>query len=75
MASKKLTLALLKEDAKKTEKKQRVQLTEDIHAFIYPVFAPSKIKDMTEEFLRDYVHAEEKNLDLKKIPYPDWLTL
>ncbi|MCY8814978.1 hypothetical protein P8917_09000 [Bacillus atrophaeus] len=74
MASKKLTLALLKEDAKKTEKKQRVQLTEDIHAFIYPVFAPSKIKDMTEEFLRDYVHAEEKNLDLKKIPYPDWLT-
>lgn len=65
MASKKLTLALLKEDAKKL-KKQRVQLTEDIHAFIYPVFAPSKIKDMTEEFLRDYVHAEEKNLDLKK---------
>ncbi|MEC1943111.1 hypothetical protein [Bacillus velezensis] len=73
MASKKLTLALLKEDAKKTQKKQRVQLTEDIHAYIYPVFAPSKIKDMMEELLRDYVHAQEENLDLKNIPYADWL--
>jgi len=71
--SKKLTLQVLKNDAKKYEKKEKVQLTEDIHAYIYPHFSPTKVKDMLIEFLIDFDQAKREKLDLESVGRQEWL--
>ncbi|SNZ09933.1 hypothetical protein SAMN05421503_1425 [Terribacillus aidingensis] len=71
--SKKLTLQLLKSDAKKYDKKEKVQLTEDVHAFIYPLFSPTKVKEMLIEFLTDFEQAKAEKIDLASVGRQEWL--
>ncbi len=39
MASKKLNLGLIEESVSKYDEKERVQLTDDVHVYIYPYFS------------------------------------
>ncbi|MVZ95841.1 hypothetical protein CTI30_19930 [Bacillus velezensis] len=73
MTSKKLNLGLIEESVSKYDKKERVQLTDDVHVFIYPHFAPSRISKMFIEIIKDPERAEEKGIDFKKINYFDWI--
>ncbi|OTQ87635.1 hypothetical protein BG31_08945, partial [Bacillus subtilis subsp. subtilis] len=43
MASKKLNLGLIEESVSKYDKKEKVQLTDETHVFIYPHFSPSRL--------------------------------
>lgn len=65
MASKKLNLGLIEESVSKYDKKERVQLTDDVHVFIYPYFSPTRLTKMLTELITDPQNAQEKTLTLK----------
>ncbi|MEC5219921.1 hypothetical protein [Bacillus atrophaeus] len=72
MASKKLNLALIEESVSKYDKKEKVQLTNDVHVFIYPYFSPTRLTNMLTELISDPQKAEEKNIDFKSINPVQW---
>lgn len=61
--SKKLTLGQIEKEVDLYSKKEKVQLNEDTHVYIFPHFAPSKIETMIKELLTDSVRAEEEGLE------------
>ncbi|NCT27063.1 hypothetical protein GXB79_02010 [Bacillus velezensis] len=73
MTSKKLNLGLIEESVSKYDKKERVQLTDDVHVFIYPYFSPSRLSNLFKQILSDQKQAEEKGIDFKKINFVDWI--
>ena len=73
MTSKKLNLGLIEESISKYDKKERVQLTDDVHVFIYPYFSPSRLSNLFKQILSDQKQAEEKGIDFKKINFVDWI--
>ncbi|MCY8934328.1 hypothetical protein MOE21_17215 [Bacillus atrophaeus] len=72
MASKKLNLALIEESVSKYDKKEKVQLTNDVHVFIYPYFSPTRLTNMLTELITDPQNAEEKTIDFKSINPVQW---
>ncbi|KXZ22304.1 hypothetical protein P4T89_13205 [Bacillus nakamurai] len=72
MASKKLNLGLIEESVSKYDKKERVQLTDDVHVYIYPYFSPTRLTKMLTELISDSQNAEEKNIDFKSINPVQW---
>ncbi|MCY0089182.1 MULTISPECIES: hypothetical protein [Bacillus amyloliquefaciens group] len=72
MASKKLNLGLIEESVSKYDKKERVQLTDDVHVFIYPYFSPTRLTKMLTELITDPQNAQEKNIDFKSINPVQW---
>ncbi|MEC2307608.1 hypothetical protein [Bacillus atrophaeus] len=72
MASKKLNLALIEESVSKYDKKEKVQLTNDVHVFIYPYFSPTRLTNMLTELITDPQNAEEKSIDFKSINPVQW---
>ncbi|MCY8958149.1 hypothetical protein [Bacillus atrophaeus] len=72
MASKKLNLALIEESVSKYDQKEKVQLTNDVHVFIYPYFSPTRLTNMLTELISDPQKAEEKNIDFKSINPVQW---
>ncbi|ATO29026.1 hypothetical protein ACQGRJ_09630 [Bacillus atrophaeus] len=72
MASKKLNLALIEESVSKYDKKEKVQLTNDVHVFIYPYFSPTRLTNMLTELISDPQKAEEKTIDFKSINPVQW---
>ncbi|MCR4367577.1 MULTISPECIES: hypothetical protein [Bacillus amyloliquefaciens group] len=73
MTSKKLNLGLIEESVSKYDKKEKVQLTDDVHVFIYPYFSPSRLSNLFKQILSDQKQAEEKGIDFKKINFVDWI--
>ncbi|MES9779100.1 hypothetical protein [Bacillus velezensis] len=73
MTSKKLNLGLIEESVSKYDKKERVQLTDDVHVFIYPYFSPSRLSNLFKQILSDQKQAEEKGIDFNKINFVDWI--
>ncbi|PRR94578.1 hypothetical protein [Bacillus atrophaeus] len=72
MASKKLNLALIEESVSKYDKKEKVQLTNDVHVFIYPYFSPTRLTNMLTELITDPQNAEEETIDFKSINPVQW---
>ncbi|MCY8944298.1 hypothetical protein [Bacillus atrophaeus] len=72
MASKKLNLALIEESVSKYDKKEKVQLTNEVHVFIYPYFSPTRLTNMLTELITDPQNAEEKTIDFKSINPVQW---
>lgn len=70
--SKKLTLAMIKEEVKKYDEKVKIQLSDDVHTFIYPNFSPSKISEMIKETITDAIRAKEANIDFDQINMAEW---
>ncbi|AMR46800.1 hypothetical protein [Bacillus subtilis] len=73
MASKKLNLSLIEESVNKYDKKEKVQLTDDVHVFIYPYFSPSRLTKMLTEMISDQQKAEDKGIDFSKINTVQWV--
>ena len=71
--SQKLNLQALKSNAKKYDKKEKVQLNNDFHVYVYKHFAPSKVVDMLVELLTDYEESKKQKLGLESISRQDWL--
>jgi hypothetical protein len=59
MASKKLNLGLIEESVSKYDKKEKVQLTDEAHVFIYPHFSPSRLTKMLAGLLSDQDEAKD----------------
>lgn len=70
--SKKLTLADINKEVKEYERKKRVELSGDFHVFIYPLFSPSKIKELLQDVLMDGVKANEAGIDFESIDTAEW---
>ncbi|MEX5481802.1 hypothetical protein [Bacillus velezensis] len=72
MASKKLNLGLIEESVSKYDKKERVQLTDDVHVFIYPHFSPTRLTKMLTEFITDQEEAKEARIKFEDINPVQW---
>ncbi|MDF4194774.1 MULTISPECIES: hypothetical protein [Bacillus amyloliquefaciens group] len=72
MASKKLNLGLIEESVSKYDKKDRVQLTDDVHVFIYPYFSPTRLTKMLTEFITDQEEAKEARIKFEDINPVQW---
>lgn len=72
MASKNLNFGLIEESVSKYDKKERVQLTDDVHVYIYPYFSPTRLTKMLTELIIDTQNAGEKTIDLKSINPVQW---
>jgi hypothetical protein len=70
--SKKLTLADIKNQIKVYEQKQRIELSDDFHLFIYPHFSPSKIGELIKEMVTDPQRAKDAGIDFDEINMGDW---
>ncbi|GJI61641.1 MULTISPECIES: hypothetical protein [Bacillus] len=72
MASKKLNLGLIEESVSKYDKKERVQLTDDVHVFIYPYFSPTRLTKMLTELITDQEEAKEAGIKFEDINPVHW---
>ncbi|OTQ87532.1 hypothetical protein BG30_04800 [Bacillus subtilis subsp. subtilis] len=74
MASKKLNVSGVKTLSRNIDKKQKVQLNDEYHVYIYPHFGLLKLQKMFENFLKVPLEAQEKGIDMSKISSVDWLS-
>ncbi|MDW0355635.1 hypothetical protein [Bacillus velezensis] len=72
MASKKLNLGLIEESVSKYDKKERVQLTDDVHVYIYPYFSPTRLTKMLTELITDQEEAKEAGIKFEDINPVHW---
>jgi hypothetical protein len=70
--TKKLTLVDIKNQNKVYEQKQRIELSDEFHLFIYPHFSPTKISELIKEMVTDGQRATEAGIDFDKINMGDW---
>ena len=71
--SKKLNLAMINENVKKYDEKEKITLSDGNYTYIYPNFAPSKIREVIKESLMDFEKAKNAGIDFSGINLPDWL--
>lgn len=71
--SKKLNIAMIGENVKKYDEKEKITLSDGNYTYIFPHFAPSKISEVIKETLTDFDKAKKANLDFSKINTSDWL--
>jgi hypothetical protein len=71
--SQKLNLSLIKSENKKFEQKQRIDLSDKYHVFIYPHFSPIKTSELIKEMITDKERAEQAGIDFGKINMADWV--
>ncbi|WP_406588961.1 hypothetical protein [Bacillus atrophaeus] len=74
MTSKKLSVSAVKALSKDINKKQKVQLNNEYHVYIYPQFGLLKLQKMFENFLKAPMEAQEKGIDMSKISTSEWLS-
>lgn len=74
MKSKKLSVSGVKTLSKSVDKKQKVQINDEYHVYIYPQFGMFKLQKMFENFVKSLLEAEEQGIDLSKISMNDWLS-
>ncbi|MCY0091430.1 MULTISPECIES: hypothetical protein [Bacillus amyloliquefaciens group] len=74
MTSKKLSVSGVKALSKNVDKKQKVQINDEYHVYIYPQFGMFKLQKMFENFLKAPLEAEDKGIDMTKISMIDWLS-
>ncbi|MED1758219.1 hypothetical protein P4U87_04610, partial [Bacillus subtilis] len=74
MASKKLNVSGVKTLSRNIDKKQKVQLNDEYHVYIYPHFGLIKLQKMFENFLKVPLEAQDKGIDMSKISSVDWLS-
>ncbi|MDE1362848.1 hypothetical protein CHCC15325_3132 [Bacillus licheniformis] len=60
MVTQKLTLNHIKEDNKRYNEKQRIELNEQYHTYIYPNFDPTRVSKMIKSLVEDYVEIQTK---------------
>ncbi|MCF7618669.1 hypothetical protein L3137_15535 [Bacillus sonorensis] len=60
MTTQKLTLSHIKEDNKKYNEKQRIELNDQYHTYIYPNFDPTRVNKMIKTLIKDYVEIQSK---------------
>ncbi|TWL74974.1 hypothetical protein CHCC15315_1913 [Bacillus licheniformis] len=60
MTTQKLTLSHIKEDNKKYNEKQRIELNDQYHTYIYPNFDSSRIMKMFKSLIRDFTDIKNK---------------
>ncbi|MCY8997814.1 hypothetical protein [Bacillus inaquosorum] len=73
MASKKLNLGLIEESVNKYDKKEKVQLSDDVHVFVYPYFSPSRLTKMLTGLISDPQEAKEAGIkSFKDINQVQW---
>ena len=73
--SKKLTLTAIKDSNKKFSQKQRVDLPDGNHAFIFPHFSPTKLMDLIKELLLEYVDQDKNGIKKSGIDFNTWTAL
>ncbi|WJF84139.1 hypothetical protein QRA13_06215 [Bacillus velezensis] len=74
MTSKKLSVSGVKALSKSVDKKQKVQINDEYHVYIYPQFGMLKLQKMFENFLKAPLEAEDQGIDMSKISMIDWLS-
>ncbi|WP_277539466.1 hypothetical protein [Bacillus sp. 159] len=74
MTSKKLSVSGVKALSKSVDKKQKVQINDEYHVYIYPQFGMFKLQKMFENFLKAPLEAEDQGIDMSKISMIDWLS-
>ncbi|MFT0857500.1 hypothetical protein VSK97_18035 [Bacillus swezeyi] len=60
MTSQKLTLNHIKEGNKKYNEKQKIELNDQYHTYIYPNFDPTRVSNMIKTLIKDYVDIQSK---------------
>ncbi|TWK86687.1 hypothetical protein [Bacillus paralicheniformis] len=60
MTTQKLTLSHIKEDNKKYNEKQRIELNDQYHTYIYPNFDPARIMKMFKSLIQDFTDIKNK---------------
>ncbi|WP_270574327.1 hypothetical protein [Bacillus glycinifermentans] len=60
MTTQKLTLSHIKEDNKKYNDKQRIELNDQFHTYIYPNFDPTRVNKMIKTLIKDYVEIQSE---------------
>lgn len=60
MTTQKLTLSHIKEDNKKYNEKQRIELNDQFHTYIYPNFDPARVKKMIISLIEDFTEIANK---------------
>ena len=75
MAGKKLNLAMVNENIKKFDEKEKITLSDGNYTYIYPHFSPSKISQLIKESLTDPIKAKEQGIDFGGIEQSDLLFL
>lgn len=62
MTTQKLTLSHIKEDNKKYNEKQRIELNDHYHTYIYPNFDSARIMKMFKSLIRDFTDIKNKKV-------------
>lgn len=71
--TKKINFNALKKEVALYDKKEKIQLDDQFHIHIYPLFAPSKIQQMLTEALEDHTKAIEAGLGKEMVNLLDWI--